>query len=126
MIKVREMSHLEMAVEWPKVEAVIAPAVALNSGRVSIVELRSQAIAGHVRVWTATDEDDVLGALIGYEVKYPGRKSLAVLMIAGRCRESWQDGMMETVERAAKNGGCDLIEGIGRKGFGRVLPGYEV
>jgi hypothetical protein len=108
MIEIRELHSLGMVMGWPKVEAVIAPAVALNSGRVSIAE------------------GEVLGALIGYEVKYPSRKSLAVLMIAGRSRQSWQDGMMETVERAARNGGCDLIEGIGRKGFGRVLPGYDV
>ena len=79
-----------------------------------------------MRIWLAESSGELLGAVVGYEIPYPNRRSLAVLLIAGRERERWQYDMMEVVEGAARASGCDLIEGVGREGFGRVLPGYKV
>src|SRR5258706_14972769 len=84
------------------------------------------AVSERAKLWLATDGDEVLGGVLGMPVQYYRRKSLSVLFVAGHSRERWEAPMLEAVERGARHIGCDLLEGIGRRGFGRILPGCRV
>ena len=108
------------------IEPLISPAVALNSGRMTSADALDLVGSGRAQLWLAADGRDLLGAAIGYPVQYTRRKALCMLYIAGAERERWEAPMLEAIERGARHIGCDLVEGIGRRGFSRVLPGYRV
>jgi hypothetical protein len=111
---------------WGVIEPVVTPAIMLNSGRMTVADVGDLAASGRGKLWLAKEDGEILGVVLGFPVQYPRRKALCIPFIAGSCRERWQDQMMETIERGARHIGCDLIEGTGRRGFTRVLPGYSV
>lgn len=108
------------------IEPMIAPAVALTSGRMTTADIVEFAHSGRAQIWLASDGGDLLGGVVARPIEYPGRKALCVMLIAGKQRERWQDQMSDALDDAARHIGCDLIEGIGRHGWARALTGYRL
>ncbi len=111
---------------WPEALELLEPAIERDSGRMSAQDVLMQARQGLVKLWIATEEGHLIGITAARPVKYPAKKGLFIMFIAGHEREKWQERMMAVVEEGARHIGCDIIEGIGRRGFGRILPGYRV
>lgn len=76
------------------------------------------------QLWIGEEDGEILYVGGTELVVYPsGLKSLLVKFIAGRKRELWQHHLA-TVLRWAKLQGCTMAEGICRKGWKRILPGW--
>lgn len=82
--------------------------------------------AGRFTMWLAYLDDRLIGCLVAQALAYPRLRALNVLFIAGHNRTTWQAAMIETVEECARRNGFAFVEGIGRTGWARVLPGYQV
>jgi hypothetical protein len=110
----------------PVLEPLIAPAVARSTGRMTTTDAFDLVEKEQARIWLAHDGDELLGAAFGRPVQYARRKALSIPFIAGRERQRWEAQMLAALEHGARYIGCDLLEGIGRPGFARILPGFRV
>jgi hypothetical protein len=112
---------------WPEtLEAMLEPAVARTSGRMQVEDVLAEIEGGRFGCWVAFSGWDLVGCAIAEKLKYARRKALNVLFIAGHDRDAWAEPMATALEDFARAQGLDLIEGLGRRGFERVLPGYRV
>jgi hypothetical protein len=117
----------DAALLWPEtLEAMLEPAVARTSGRMQVEDVLAGIEGGRFGCWVAVNGWDVVGCVIAEKLKYARRKALNVLFIAGHDRDAWAEPMAAALEDFARAQGLDLIEGLGRRGFERVLPGYRV
>ena len=105
---------------------MLEPAVARTSGRMEAEDVLAGIEGGRFGCWVAVNGWDVVGCVIAEKLKYARRKALNVLFIAGHDRDAWTEPMAAALEDFARAEGLDLIEGLGRRGFDRVLPGYKV
>lgn len=76
------------------------------------------------QLWVGEENGDVL-YVGGTELTvYPsGMKSLLIKFVAGHRRDLWQHHI-DTVLDWGKLQGCSLAEGVFRKGWKRILPGW--
>lgn len=126
MIEVIQLCAPDVAALSSVLLPLIAPAIELNSGRMTADDAMRGVLNGQATVWVAVDEGKTLGAAVARPVQYSMRKALCVMFIAGEQRGRWEAQMLNALEDGARHTGCDLIEGIGRPGFSRILPGFRV
>jgi hypothetical protein len=110
----------------PVLEPLLAPAVALSTGRMNVADVFELVAKEQARIWLAFEGDELFGAAFGRPVQYAQRKALSIPFIAGTERQRWEAQMLAALEHGARYIGCDLLEGIGRRGFARILPGFRV
>jgi hypothetical protein len=112
---------------WPNVAPHLARAIAEGDGEMTLDDLKALLAARDAQLWAAVDgEGRTIGAGCTEIAAYPRRKVCAVFLwgAADGRRGEWRGGL-GVVERWARLQGCDAVEVRGRKGWARVLPGYE-
>ncbi len=90
------------------------------------VDVLSTILLGKTNAWIAVDGGKIIGVVVADRREYPRMRALNIIFIAGARRKDWQAPMLEVVETQARQAGCQVIEGLGRIGWGRVVPGYRV
>lgn len=77
-----------------------------------------------LQLWLGVEGDQIL-YVGGTELTvYPsGLKSLLIKFVVGRKRHLWQHHL-DTVLKWGKLQGCTISEGVFRKGWKRILPGW--
>jgi hypothetical protein len=120
------VSANDVPVLAPVLEELFWRVVKRSSGRMTTDDVIELVARQRAKLWLATEGESVLGGLIAMPVQYSRRKALSVLFIAGQERERWELPMIEMLEEGARRIGCDLLEGLGRRGFARLYPGWQV
>ncbi len=104
---------------WPRVLPFLLPAIE-RGGRATPDEVLKWLIRGDYQLWIC---GDIKGAMTTAISEYPGSHWLTVVHCGGRDLSSWVSGVNQLTD-FAKARACVGIEGIGRKGWKRMLPGF--
>lgn len=107
--------------EWPRVFGLLEPAVDRSGGRWSMGSLLGALCRGERQLWTVIVGDELVAAATTQVVSYPHKCLLSCQFMGGEGFNEWGKDLIATLERYAKDYGCDGFEAIARLGFWPVL-----
>ena len=109
----------------PAVERHLAKSLEMTQGREDITSVWQRVISGEYHLWMFFDENNAAeGALITRFEIYPLKRILNLMFIGGENIEAWHEELLETLERFAKENGCDGLEIVGRYGWKKFLKKF--
>ena len=104
---------------------LLAPSVELSGGRESLDTLWYRLTHDYFQLWMFFDEDNIPeGALVTSIEQHPLKKMLNLRFIGGDNLDGWHEELLETLERYAKENGCDGMETVGRFGWKKFLGNF--
>lgn len=125
MIELKRLTPDEVPIWDPHVWSFIESACARSHGRYAPQHIMEWARTGEWQIWVVL-EGGAVSFVFGTEViLFPtGMKAIAFRFGTGHNREHWQH-RIDDVLAWGKAQGCDMAEGVFRKGWRRVLPGWN-
>jgi hypothetical protein len=108
-------------VVWPKVSEFIKRSVDYSYGRWSVEDVYRFISEGKMVLWIAHDNNSIVAASVTIVSDYPSKKFLGIQFLGGSSMNMWKEDGLDIIKDFARKCGCDGIEVIGRKGFGKYL-----
>lgn len=111
---------------WPLAAPLLEKAVN-RTEKVTLSGLRESMISGDMQLWLVYDtaSNSVLAACGTELATYvSGFKTARLLLLGGLDLDRWAF-FLANFEKWAKEEGCDAVEMVGRKGWGKMFPDYE-
>lgn len=110
---------------WNRVEPFVREACDASHGRYASEHIYSWAKDREWQLWLVIDRESILSVAGTQIVDYPtGLKCLAVRFCIGSERERWQH-FLEDILQWGRAQGCTHGEGTFRRGWSRVLKGWD-
>lgn len=109
---------------WPLVKPMIEKACQRNNGRYDADNVKEWLDKGAWQLWIAKDGEKIKALCLTEIAIYPKMKVLRVNMVTGYDRQEWQHAK-NLIEYWGKEMGCQKIESIARKGWGRIFKDYQ-
>lgn len=112
---------------WILAGPLLAPSIALTKGAYEPDDVLRALEAREGQLWVAMTDTAMLGAVASKIVTYPRKRSLYCPFVGGdigRLNEWWKPMFARLIEFAHVEE-CHRIEGAGRTGWARKLPGME-
>lgn len=111
---------------WERVEPMLRPAID-RQDFYSMEDIKAQCRDKSMQLWVLVQPEDMLlrGAIVTQICEYPQKTTCLILLCGGRGLADWKD-CISMVEEWAKLIECDDVEFIGRKGWGKVFPQYDI
>jgi hypothetical protein len=107
---------------WPLVVEKIRRGLRHGAGDSTTAEqLRESIRSGDCILWAVTERDEVLAVIVLEIQKYADKRTLAVLLIAGRDFKKWINRVLELIRDLADLTGVDTIEASVRDGLVKWL-----
>lgn len=108
---------------WPKVKPLLEPA--FDEGCDATIEVtEADVLSGVAFLWVAWDGWQIVAAVTTALDKTP-RHKMCVVTSAGGVGARLADQFMPMIEQYARAEACDLVRVMGRKGWAKILNGYE-
>lgn len=108
---------------WPKVESLVEKTNDLVLNDQDVLNFLH---TGQWRLWVAIDDGQVVAAMTVEFFFYPRDKVCRVVTMGGERMMEWlTSDTIKKFEDWAKEEGCSYIDVYGRRGWKKVLPGYE-
>ena len=108
-------------VVWPKVSEFIKRSIDYSYGRWSVEDVYRFISEGKMVLWIADDNNTIVAASVTIVSEYPSKKFLGIQFLGGSSMDMWKEDGLDIIKNFARKCGCDGIEVIGRKGFGKYL-----
>lgn len=114
---------------WPHISEHMRRAAEYTGGRYLPDDVLSLVMDLDYLLWVAFDSSgQIKGAVVTGVIEYPRRKCLHLMFCGGEDGDSWKMPMLTTLQRWAKETGCEGIEALGRFGWQKIFKreGYNV
>lgn len=111
---------------WPDVENKVKDALKNDGGRMTTSDIKRFIEQEIMQLW-AVHDGEILATMVTQIVVYPRLKALRVLTLSGEGMDEWLDIVLDTLQGYGKEKGANVIEMIGREGWGKRLKkeGWE-
>lgn len=110
---------------WNAIEKIIEPACQRTRGRLETHHILQNLLEKTMQLWISIGYDKKIEAAAVTEIViYPGKRTCRIVLVAGKNFPRWA-GSIVTIEKWAKKNRCSAVEMIARKGWTRILPGYD-
>lgn len=106
---------------WDEVAPVLADVLPFTYGRHKLEDIRNGIAEERSQLWITFDDGPINGVVVSAIKQYPRRKLLCLQFCAGKNFSEWEDGMLDILDRFAREEKCDGLEMAGRAGWARVL-----
>lgn len=120
-MRYRSVHRHELSAIWPRVAAMVAAA----DLRGRFGDVGPDLAEGRKLLWLA-EGDDMLGAAVTCITDFPEKRVCTILLCGGTDLDQWQPGLRSLIEDYAQQQNCEEIEIIGRPGWHRICPDYEL
>jgi hypothetical protein len=110
---------------WPLVRPHLDPSIAMSRGRYETDDVGILCARGHMQLWVALRDDEVIGGMVTEIAQYPRRRIARVVFAGGKALRSWYRLADEAVEDWGRAWGCTGLEAGGRRGWGRLVKAHE-
>lgn len=126
-IRLRQIPKDMLAEFWPVILKHVETGCAYSGGRFTPDAILAAGTTGEMQVFLAVRGDtEIVGVGVTCLSHYPtGLKVCDVLIVGGATAGLWAD-MQHPLTRWAKGEGCERIQMVGRKGWGKALPDWKV
>lgn len=111
---------------YPHVYRYVEKATEVDGGRYDAANVFRLLAEREIGLWIVVDEEDdeIVAAMTTRITDYPNGRGMSIDWIGGKRMEEWLPAFSETMDAFARENGCSFIEGIGRKGWIKVLKEY--
>jgi hypothetical protein len=89
-------------------------------------EMLEALTAGKLLLWVYAVGGDIVAALVTALVPKPSGLACKLMVCGGGAMEDWLVRGHRQIEAYARAEGCDRLTMEGRRGWARLLPGYDV
>lgn len=112
-----------LASVWDDARPLIEKALAEGTGDYTLANIHAALADRSMQLWLWIKDERPTAALVTTLVNYPTRRVALMLLAGGDGLAEWKDD--PTIKNWAKANGCAALEVFGRKGWERVLMGFE-
>lgn len=112
---------------WPLVRSLLARVTSLTP-KLELEDILALTQSGDFQLWVVWDpaSRETLAVFATQLTTYPsGWKTVRINLLAGEEMERWKH-LIDGIEQWAIAEGCDAVEIVGRRGWGRVFPDYKL
>lgn len=109
---------------WPMFKEYADRVLPLTKKRRCATKFLFDLMSGMEMLWVVMSESKIVGFCTSAITVYDGVKMLQVRMLGGDRFSEWIDDMHESLEKFARENGCDGMELIGRRGWVRKLDRF--
>jgi hypothetical protein len=109
---------------WPNIEPLLLQDTRAWNEYFTLESLRERLMEGSMQLWTLSNEEEYILAMITEFRQFPKINVVNILWIGGESLDKAL-GFLEIFEWNARKSGADKIVGFGRKGFLRTLRERE-
>lgn len=125
VVRIIGVGSKDVAGIWPLVVGYIEPVLELDDNSYSAAHVLAGIQEREAQLWVALVDDEPKGCVVSRIIVHPNLTELFCRIVGGEELESWMAPMMETLTGFAKAKGCVRIEGAGRRGWARAIPGMK-
>lgn len=126
MIVARALPH-EVLQVWERVRPMLAAAFQFDTHTYSVDDLLEPLVAHEAQLWVAMRNGEIHGALVTSIEQGTKAKVCNVLHFGGEDIEGWIGEMDKELVAFCRENGCVSYEAVtDRKGFSKLVPGFEV
>lgn len=111
---------------WGAAAPLIAAALPYARGRWTLESLKADLDSGEKRLWVVFRDREMVSAYVTVNTDFPEMRVCTILACGGTDADSWVAPVLQGVETAAIAEGCAQVEIIGRPGWHRKCPDYEL
>jgi hypothetical protein len=115
----------DIAHVWANVEPLLATVTQHAEGEMEPDDYLESLTHGVMQLWIATEEKEIIIAMVTQIIPYPQKKVLRVIAIAGEKFMEAHSQFNDIVETFAVRVGCSSMELWGRKGWKKMLPEWK-
>ena len=118
----RQVPPLAVLHEWPRVSPFIQRALERGEGSYLESDVAMACMGGLWQLWLAERDGELVAVGITEIVNFPRRRKCLLRYLAGSLDAILPP--LPEIEAWARKNGCDMMEGYGRKGWGRIMRGW--
>jgi|TARA_R110000803_G_scaffold181749_2_gene244153 hypothetical protein len=123
-VKITHYPNQEVDTIWHKVKDYFEATAEYTYGRYTANDIRTGIKSNsNQQLWIAHEEGKVFGFVVTEPLQYPQLKSLIMHFTGGEELNLWKEDMLKTIQGFAYSQGCDIIESLGRGGWGKIFKG---
>lgn len=107
----------ELAERWKAIAPLLAKSTRRAGGAYEPIDLLRGAFAGQFGIWVCEVDGEIQGAVVTEIKQYPRKRVLDVIFGGGNNMAQWIEPLVETIDRHARETGCEAVVCIGRPGW---------
>jgi hypothetical protein len=120
LVKPEDVTYL-----WEDVKPMLARVTERSEGEMEPDDYLEILTQGAMQLWVATEDNNIIIAMVTQIIAYPQKKVLRVIAIAGEKFIEAHNQFNALVEVFAIRVGCSSMELWGRKGWKKMLPEWK-
>ncbi len=124
-MKAHLISPEDVPYVWGDVGPMIARVTEQTEGEFEPDDYLESLARGHMQLWLATEDKEIIISMITQIIPYPQKKVLRVIALAGKNFKEVHDNFIDILETFAIRSGCSSLELWGRKGWKKMLPDWD-
>jgi hypothetical protein len=126
-MKVARALPTEVLMVWEQVRPLLAEAFQFETHTYGVDDLLDPLLSQEAQLWAAMKNGEIVGALVTSIEQGPKAKVCNIMHFGGKDVEGWIDEMDKALVDFCKENGCVSYETVtDRKGFSKLVPGFEV
>ena len=110
---------------WPHVVGFVKPALDIAGGAYLPEHVLADIVSRDSQLWIAVVGDRISGCVISRILRHPNLSEIFCPVVGGDGLDVWGAPLFERIEAFARSVGATRIEGVGRRGWARALPGMK-
>ncbi len=126
MIAVLAINKSDLGAWWPQAAPFIDEAIPYLRGRSNIADIEQDCHEGNKRLWVVLSDGKLVAAVVSVIIQFSTLKVCNILLCGGSDADSWVPKVLNSMDEYAAWEGCGQLEIIGRKGWERKCPGYQM
>lgn len=107
----------ELAERWQDIGPLLLKSTRRAGGAYEPIDLLRGAFAGQFGIWICEVDGGIEAAVVTEIRQYPRRRVLDVIFGGGSNMQKWIDKLVQTIDRHAREAGCEAVVCIGRPGW---------
>ncbi len=111
---------------WPKAGPMIEKALPYAKNRWTLESIRTDLQTGSKWLWIAFQGREAIACFVTCFSSFPAAEVCTILICGGKDVDSWVAMVLKNIENAARENGCSQVEIIGRPGWHRKCPDYDL
>ena len=123
-LKTHLLEPEDVAYMWESVAPVLARVSEHTEGELEPDDYIEPLTHGDMQLWIATENKEIIAALITQIIPYPQKRILRLISLAGDNFSRFKS-CLDMVESFAISNHCTALEMWGRKGWKRLLPDWK-
>jgi hypothetical protein len=124
-LKAHLISPEDVPYLWDNVGPMIAKVTDQTEGEFEPDDYLESLIMGHMQLWLATEDKEIIISMITQIIPYPQKRVLRVIALAGKNFKEVHDNFIDVLETFAIKSGCSSLELWGRKGWKKMLSDWD-